>query len=463
MRQLAVKSRFVCKSKVLLNIVLMCLFICISTSLWGESIVFKPSNLLDGVKSIVVVDLIENKITVDFLFGGELVEIDGEIVEGKYKITNKLIMGQGVVFGISGTKAFKTLKSIIVFPDGGVTATEIDTTKEQLTIEKFAKEVVNHKITVLIDPDDENIANYQKLLKAVQGTASSTTKPQPKPSATPAKPAATTTPKPTPKPAAPTAKVENVWVDHNVIENGTNGMKIHVKFSVEGMLNKQGQCAAYFHYATGAVLKDTNNRYATTTGDVASNATTFKPTYENSIYNDFVIFMPYDEMDLRPGSYDLKFNVGIFDDNRKQIALSDYVNFTYNNSGKTVQNNVGKTSQDYNVLFTRMNKRLQDRYAEYKRVTQWVGESRQGQHTDIDFPMLDRHNYMILGDCDDDCTDLDLILYEMDGRTADSDTLDDPFPIVEHVPSGSSTHRVRVIMKKCETNTCQWLVQAMER
>jgi|GEM_PF-4651684 len=124
------------------------------------------------------------------------------------------------------------------------------------------------------------------------------------------------------------SNVEIVWAEHNVSDGDTNGMNIHVKFSVHGMLNKQGTCNAYFSFHDDNILNDYNGLYKTETGQVACGLP-FTPPYEDTIYNDFTFFMPYNELHLGTGSHNLKFKIGIFDDN-KLITISHDVNFTCN-------------------------------------------------------------------------------------------------------------------------------------
>ena len=94
------------------------------------------------------------------------------------------------------------------------------------------------------------------------------------------------------------ADVEQVWIEHNVFDsNGIKGMWIHVKFTFRCMLNKQGDCILYFHDENGNALKDTNKKYWTSDGNVCTSKF-FKPSYENSLYEDFKIFMPYSELHL---------------------------------------------------------------------------------------------------------------------------------------------------------------------
>jgi hypothetical protein len=131
----------------------------------------------------------------------------------------------------------------------------------------------------------------------------------------------------------PSAQFENIWVVHNVFENPYNiysrkGMQIHIKFSVDGMLNKRGDCVVWFYFSDGSALKDNNGSYRATDGQV-STSSKFTSNYENCIFNDFVIFMPYDELHLSRGSHNCMFKIGLFDNNDKQIATSEYQSFTF--------------------------------------------------------------------------------------------------------------------------------------
>lgn len=108
------------------------------------------------------------------------------------------------------------------------------------------------------------------------------------------------------------ATINNVWVDHNVYEDGVKGMRIHVKFDVEGMKGRNGRVIAYFRYKNGKALEDKNNSYKTTSGKVCT-FRNFSPSYDNSTYNDFTLFMPYDELHLGYGKTDVQFKVSIYD------------------------------------------------------------------------------------------------------------------------------------------------------
>jgi len=128
-----------------------------------------------------------------------------------------------------------------------------------------------------------------------------------------------------------TGEIEKVWVEHNVYQNGYKGMKIHVKFSVSNMLHKTGRVVAFFEFANGSDLKDYNGSYSTTSGTVAVGES-FSPGYENSIYKDFDLFMPYPELHLSSGKkHELRFYVVVRSHRKvnETFARSDYTYFTY--------------------------------------------------------------------------------------------------------------------------------------
>lgn len=65
-------------------------------------------------------------------------------------------------------------------------------------------------------------------------------------------------------------------------------------------------------------------------------------------------------------------------------------------------------------------------------------------------------SYYIVGACDTDCSDLDLILYDGAGNQIDSDMLQDDFPIVDVTPSRSGTFTVFVSMASCSVEPCRF-------
>ena len=63
-------------------------------------------------------------------------------------------------------------------------------------------------------------------------------------------------------------------------------------------------------------------------------------------------------------------------------------------------------------------------------------------------------DYAILGVCDEDCTDIDLRLFDEDGDEIDSDVETDDNPVVQVSPRHSGKYRIKVIMATCSTSPC---------
>ena len=124
------------------------------------------------------------------------------------------------------------------------------------------------------------------------------------------------------------ATIQNIWVDHNVHENGLKGIRIHVKFNVNNMKGKTGQVAAYFYFQEGKPLKDLDRNYRSSDGQV-SVSEDFTPGYQGTLYNDFTMFIPYDQLHMNNGEYDLKFEVLIWSHNDHKLAKSDWITFQF--------------------------------------------------------------------------------------------------------------------------------------
>jgi hypothetical protein len=106
----------------------------------------------------------------------------------------------------------------------------------------------------------------------------------------------------------PQARIKSVWEEFNVVENGVKGMRIHIKFIIYNSQDQAATCNVYFYTAEGKALKDYNKNYYSSTGDVACGKT-FIPGYENTLYENFTLFIPYAELHLGKGRSELKYDV----------------------------------------------------------------------------------------------------------------------------------------------------------
>lgn len=60
----------------------------------------------------------------------------------------------------------------------------------------------------------------------------------------------------------------------------------------------------------------------------------------------------------------------------------------------------------------------------------------------------------IMGDCDDDCSDLDLVVYSSDKKVLAEDREDDYYPIVYFDTADTGRIEIELIMHDCDANYC---------
>jgi hypothetical protein len=72
-------------------------------------------------------------------------------------------------------------------------------------------------------------------------------------------------------------------------------------------------------------------------------------------------------------------------------------------------------------------------------------------------------SYAIIGVCDRDCQDLDIVLYDRAGNVIASDLQNDDTPLVRINPNRSGTYRIRVNMASCNNNPCYYGVGVFGR
>jgi len=126
----------------------------------------------------------------------------------------------------------------------------------------------------------------------------------------------------------PRAEFEKIWVDYNVREKGRLGMRIHVKFSVYNMKDVDSQLAIYFEKSDGTKLKSTSRKFSSKDGQVAAYRA-LKPGYDDTVYKDLDVFMPYDELKLDKGKYDLKMDADVIYENGQLVEHLGYHEFKY--------------------------------------------------------------------------------------------------------------------------------------
>jgi hypothetical protein len=83
-----------------------------------------------------------------------------------------------------------------------------------------------------------------------------------------------------------------------------------------------------------------------------------------------------------------------------------------------------------------------------------VGALNSGRTDSWTFTLNQGTGYAITGACDQDCTDLDIVVQNASGNVVASDELDDDYPIVEFTPSSTGPYTVKVTMYTCSEEPC---------
>lgn len=127
-------------------------------------------------------------------------------------------------------------------------------------------------------------------------------------------------------------QIERIWVDYDSKSTVNNmGIMVHLRFHVSNMRNQNTNAAVYFYKKDGTPLIDTDKQYCTVSGEVAVGEE-FVPGYEDTIYEDFKLFIPYAQLHLDT-SEECFLTATIWNGSR-QIAFSENIFFTYQNSGQ---------------------------------------------------------------------------------------------------------------------------------
>ena len=85
-----------------------------------------------------------------------------------------------------------------------------------------------------------------------------------------------------------------------------------------------------------------------------------------------------------------------------------------------------------------------------------VGVLDSGASVGLEVELESGVEYMIVGVCDNDCTDLDLSLVNLEGDVLFTDELDDDAPILSFTAPGGGAHFLRVTMYACSIEPCSF-------
>ena len=86
----------------------------------------------------------------------------------------------------------------------------------------------------------------------------------------------------------------------------------------------------------------------------------------------------------------------------------------------------------------------------------YINHLNQGYYRMTTLTLQEGRRYTIIGVCDEDCGDLDLILYDGNGNTIDVDESSTDYPIVEVMPRWTGNFYVRADMYQCSVAPCYY-------
>ena len=87
----------------------------------------------------------------------------------------------------------------------------------------------------------------------------------------------------------------------------------------------------------------------------------------------------------------------------------------------------------------------------------------EGQSEDVPIRLGSGLDFAIVGECEAECSNLDLALYDAAGTLIASDFMLDEFPFIKTSASGNALYRLRVSMTGCHSPACRYAVQPMVR
>jgi hypothetical protein len=91
------------------------------------------------------------------------------------------------------------------------------------------------------------------------------------------------------------------------------------------------------------------------------------------------------------------------------------------------------------------------------------GTLAEGKSEDVPIRLGAGLDFAIVGECEAECSNLDLALYDAAGAMIASDFMLDEFPFIKTIPAASAPYRLRVRMTGCRASTCRYAVQPMVR
>ncbi len=121
--------------------------------------------------------------------------------------------------------------------------------------------------------------------------------------------------------------IEITHIEHNVMHGGEKCLAVHLKIKVSGYKGKTLAPSIYIYKNDGSRHKDTNNKYYSTDGQVASH-NQIKPGYSNTTYADWIVYLPNSEVHPLAGRNTYRVKASLFYNNKELAKTNSFKTFT---------------------------------------------------------------------------------------------------------------------------------------
>lgn len=146
--------------------------------------------------------------------------------------------------------------------------------------------------------------------------------------------------------SAASAKIDKIWIEHDVTSNGKKAIRVHLKLNIIGQKDKATRVCYWVESPKGTVHKvdDTSNGdYGTS--HFVSKAT---PRYENSSWEDYKYVIYLDELKLKPGKHTYYVFATVNNSDGDCLKRSEYVSFTGTGSSSNSQRQANNSNSNSN-------------------------------------------------------------------------------------------------------------------
>jgi len=123
-------------------------------------------------------------------------------------------------------------------------------------------------------------------------------------------------------------KVNKIWVDYNVTRDGKKGMLVHVNFQVAGMKGVDALLAVRVRKGGDTYLENATAGFSNAEGEFEVTYS-LKPGFDPAVYEDATVFIPYGELVLPRGTWNLELDVDLRYENGELIEHLDFYEFEF--------------------------------------------------------------------------------------------------------------------------------------